>query len=416
MVAGTGGVSGHESSEDMSAYHVAVLGSTGSIGTSTLEVLEGLRAHGHEVAVAALTAGRNVDRLAEQVRRWRPELAVVRDPARLDELEAALPELAGQVTLAAGREGIIAAATHPAAEIVVNALVGGSGLVPTVRALEAGHRIALANKEALVVGGDLVTGLARAWGSGEVPRLMPVDSEHSALFQALGAHPDTEVERLLLTASGGPFRNTPIEEFAAITPEQALRHPTWNMGRKITIDSATLMNKGLEVIEAHWLFGIPVERIGIVVHPQSICHSLVEFVDGNLLAHFSVPDMRLPIQYALTYPERKRISAGTRLNVEELGALYFEPPDTERFPAINLCREAVVTGGTMPAVLNAANETAVTAFLEGRLSFPGITGTIRRVMDAHRPVDDPGLEDLIAAGIWAAEKAGEFIDAPAREE
>jgi len=388
----------------MSTYSVAILGSTGSIGRSALEVLEGLQRQGHQIQVTALSAGRNVALLAEQVRHWRPELAVVGDPRLVSELGEHLADLAGEMTLAAGTAGIETAA-RSGADIIINALVGASGLVPTVRALEAGRRVALANKEALVVGGDLVTGLARTDEKGAVPRLMPIDSEHSALFQALGAHPDTEVERLLLTASGGPFRDTPVEAFATITPEQALQHPTWNMGRKITIDSATLMNKGLEVIEAHWLFGIPVERIGIVVHPQSICHSLVEFVDGNLLAHFSVPDMRLPIQYALTYPERQTISVGARLKVEELGSLQFEPPDSDRFPALGLCREAVAEGGTMPAVLNAANEVAVAAFLDRRLAFPGITGTIRAVMDRHRTVDGPDLDDLIAAGAWAVETA-----------
>ncbi|MCK4351327.1 MAG: 1-deoxy-D-xylulose-5-phosphate reductoisomerase, partial [Candidatus Krumholzibacteria bacterium] len=300
------------------------------------------------------------------------------------------------------------AAIHEEAEVIVNALVGGAGLVPTVRALEAGKRVALANKEALVIGGNLVTELARDPDSSRWPRLMPVDSEHSALFQALGDHPDEEVERLILTASGGPFRKTPVEEFPSITPQQALRHPTWNMGKKITIDSATLMNKGLEVIEAHWLFRLPVEKIGVVIHPQSIVHSLVEFIDGNILAHFSVPDMRLPIQYALTYPQRKKMVVGERLGIEELGALRFEPPDEERFPALGLCRRAVETGGTLPAVLNAANEVAVSAFLAGELSFPGITEAIGHVMEEHKVVDEPDLEELIAAGAWAARRAEEM--------
>ena len=216
------------------------------------------------------------------------------------------------------------------------------------------------------------------------------------------------MERLILTASGGPFRKTPVEEFPSITPQQALRHPTWNMGKKITIDSATLMNKGLEVIEAHWLFGLPVEKIGVVIHPQSIVHSLVEFIDGNILAHFSVPDMRLPIQYALTYPQRKKMVVGKRLGIEELGALRFEPPDEERFPALGLCRRAVETGGTLPAVLNAANEVAVSAFLAGELSFPGITEAIGHVMEEHKVVDEPDLEELIAAGAWAARRAEEM--------
>ncbi|MCK4772861.1 MAG: 1-deoxy-D-xylulose-5-phosphate reductoisomerase [Candidatus Latescibacteria bacterium] len=392
----------------MDHYHVSILGSTGSIGGSALEVLEGLAANGDEVFVAALTSNRSVKELAAQVRRWRPALAVVADASRLPELRRELEGYDGGVELLGGEEGINRAAIHEEAEVIVNALVGGAGLVPTVRALEAGKRVALANKEALVIGGNLVTELARDPDSSRWPRLMPVDSEHSALFQALGDHPDEEVERLILTASGGPFRKTPVEEFPSITPQQALRHPTWNMGKKITIDSATLMNKGLEVIEAHWLFGLPVEKIGVVIHPQSIVHSLVEFIDGNILAHFSVPDMRLPIQYALTYPQRKKMVVGERLGIEELGALRFEPPDEERFPALGLCRRAVETGGTLPAVLNAANEVAVSAFLAGELSFPGITEAIGHVMEEHKVVDEPDLEELIAAGAWAARRAEEM--------
>jgi len=399
----------------LSTFHVAILGSTGSIGTSTLEVLEGLEEQGHDIRVAALATWQSVELLAEQARRWKPALAVVADPSRLDELGRALDGLEPAPEIAGGTEAILRAATHAEAEIVVNAMVGGDGLLPTVRALEAGKRVALANKEALVVGGRLVADLARRPLDNGIPRLMPVDSEHSALFQALGAHPGEEVAQLLLTASGGPFRETPADEFSSITPQRALRHPTWTMGRKITIDSATLMNKGLEVIEAHWLFDIPVDRIGVVVHPQSIVHSLVEFVDGNFLAHISVPDMRLPIQYALTYPERQPIAVGKRLRVDQLEDLRFEPPDEERFPSIGLCREAVVTGGTLPAVLNAANEVAVASFLAGNVSFPGITHTIRQVMEMHTPLPDPDLGDLLEACGWAEQKAGEVITSLAVE-
>jgi len=399
----------------LSTCHVAILGSTGSIGTSTLEVLEGLEAQGHDIRVAALGTWRSVEKLVEQVRRWKPALAVVADASRLDALRSALDGFEPAPEIAGGSEAILRVATHAEAEIIVNAMVGGNGLLPTVRALEAGKRVALANKEALVVGGRLVTDLARQPLGNGIPRLMPVDSEHSALFQALGAHPGEEVAQLILTASGGPFRETPADEFPAITPQRALKHPTWTMGRKITIDSATLMNKGLEVIEAHWLFDIPVDRIGVVVHPQSIVHSLVEFVDGNFLAHFSVPDMRLPIQYALTYPARQPIAVGKRLRVDELEDLRFEPPDEERFPSIALCREAVVTGGTLPAVLNAANEVAVASFLTGNVSFPGITHTIRQVMDMHTPLPDPDLGDLLEASGWAEQKAGEVISSLAVE-
>jgi 1-deoxy-D-xylulose-5-phosphate reductoisomerase len=399
----------------MSSHNVSILGSTGSIGRSTLEVLEGFTTNGEEVRVAALVAGRSIELLAEQVRRWRPQLAVVGDETLLSDLSARLADLDGATELAAGPEAIVRAATHPEADLVVNALVGSAGLVPTVRALESGRRVALANKETLVVGGTLVTGLADSPDEQGRPRLMPVDSEHSALLQAIGEHPDEEVLRLILTASGGPFRETPIEEFEGITARQALRHPTWNMGRKITIDSATLMNKGLEVIEAHWLFRLPLDRIGVVVHPQSIVHSLVEFVDGNILAHFSVPDMRLPIQYALTYPHRKPIVAGTRLDIEDLGRLQFEPPDEERFPALQLCRDAVTVGGTLPAVLNAANEVAVAAFLSEDVSFKDIPVCIRMVMESHHPVESPDLDDLVQAGRWATEYAHQTIGSMARE-
>ena len=399
----------------MSSCHVSILGSTGSIGSSTLEVLEGLEKQGHDVRVAALATHRSVLKLAEQVKRWKPALAVVADEAMLGDLRSALDGCDAAPEIAGGTDAVLRVATHGEAEVVVNAMVGGCGLLPTVRALEAGKRVALANKEALVVGGRLVTDLARQPAENGIPRLMPVDSEHSALFQALGHHPEEEVAQLLLTASGGPFRETPSEEFPSITPEQALRHPTWTMGRKITIDSATLMNKGLEVIEAHWLFNIPVDRIGVVVHPQSIVHSFVEFVDGNFLAHFSVPDMRLPIQYALPYPDGQPITVGRRLRVEELEDLQFEPPDEERFPSIGLCREAVATGGTLPAVLNAANEVAVEAFLAGNVSFPGITHTIRQVMEMHTPLPDPDLGDLLEASGWAVGKAREVIPSLERE-
>jgi 1-deoxy-D-xylulose-5-phosphate reductoisomerase len=393
----------------MDRFSISILGSTGSIGTSALDVLEGFAANGDEVSVSALTARTSVEELSAQVRRWQPALAVVADETLLPDLKQRLEGYDGKTELLGGPEAVNRAAEHEEAEIVLNALVGGCGLVPTVRALEKGKRMALANKEALVVGGTLVTELARIPSTDGRPRLMPVDSEHSALFQALGDHPDEEVERLILTASGGPFKETPVEEFGTITPRQALQHPTWNMGAKITIDSATLMNKGLEVIEAHWLFGLPVEKIGVVIHPESIVHSLVEFIDGNILAHFSVPDMRLPIQYALTYPHRKRMAVGERLGLEELSALKFESPDEDKFPSLELCRQAISTGGTMPAVLNGANEVAVASFLSGKMSFPEITVTIDRVMTEHRVVDEPDLEELIAAGTWATRMAGEIM-------
>jgi 1-deoxy-D-xylulose-5-phosphate reductoisomerase len=372
---------------------LSILGSTGSVGTNVLRIVD---AFGERFRVVGLAAGANVERLAEQVARYRPKLvSVATAPAR--ESLARLVDLAG-VEVVVGPHGMTDVATHPDARIVVAAAVGAVGLVPTYRALEAGKDVALANKETLVMAGELMVARAKETGA----RLLPIDSEHCALHQCLDGRRPEEVRRLVLTASGGPFRSRPRESFASITPAEALNHPTWSMGRKITIDSATLMNKGLEVIEARWLFGIPAERVEILVHPQSVVHSMVEFVDGTVLAQLGVTDMRLPIQYALSYPERWP-AAIPGLDFTKPIRLEFDLPDHERFPCPRLAYRALGTGGTLPAVLNAANEEAVAAFLAGTIPFTAIAETIAETMDAHRPVPLDSIDTVLAADAWARE-------------
>jgi 1-deoxy-D-xylulose-5-phosphate reductoisomerase len=350
--------------------NIAILGSTGSIGRSSLDVIEALP---DRFRVTYLTAHRNIEILTEQVRRFKPLAVVVSDPDLAGELRK---RVNGTTEVLCGREALMDVVARPDVDIVISALVGFAGLHPTLRAIEAGKDIALANKETLVVGGELVMEKVRQ----NNVRLLPVDSEHSAILQCLQGEDIQSVSRLILTASGGPFLNTPREEMHAITPARALKHPTWTMGSKITIDSATLMNKGLEVIEAHWLFGLPAERIEVIVHPQSIIHSMVEFVDGSVKAQLGIPDMKLPIQYALTYPERPP-SAFQRVDFAALGRLTFQGPDLERFPCLSLAFRAMREGGTTPAVLNAANETAVQLFLEGRIGFTAIPALIAHAMD-----------------------------------
>ena len=377
---------------------LAILGSTGSVGRQALEVA---RAYPDRLRVVGLAAGRNLTLLAQQVREFRP--AVVAVGAGREALEAALSPGERPVILE-GEEGLLQVATWPEAHTVLVAVTGLVGLLPTLAALRAGKEVALANKETLVAGGELVTALA-----GRAGRLLrPVDSEHSAIWQCLHGGGREEVRELVLTASGGPFRALDRGALAAVTPEQALRHPNWRMGPKITVDSATLMNKGLEIIEAHWLFGIDYERIGVVIHPQSIVHSLVVFRDGAVLAQLGVPDMRLPIQYALSYPERWGPLCEAP-DLVALGALTFEAPDEERFPALRMARDAGRTGGTLPAVLNAANEVAVAAFLGRRLPFTGIAEVVARVMDRHHTVYRPTLEDIMAADRWARDLAEGLI-------
>jgi 1-deoxy-D-xylulose-5-phosphate reductoisomerase len=377
--------------------NVVVLGCTGSIGTSTVKVAEDLP---DRIRLLGLAAGNNVDLLIEQTRKHRPVAVSINDPAKANELRGTL---GANCEVYAGAEGLLKLATHPDADIVLIAIVGTAGLQPALAAIRAGKDIAVASKEILVMAGETVMSEARKYGV----RVLAVDSEHSAIFQCLDGKPGSSVRKLWLTASGGPFRDKaawPKEKFSEITVERALKHPSWVMGRKITIDSATLFNKGLEMIEARWLFDIEMARVGVVVHPQSIVHSMVEFVDGSLLAQLSTPDMCLPIQYALTYPERAA-SARVQTDFPKVGSLNFEEPDLERFPALGLARRAGEVGGTLPAVLNAANEIAVEAFVNRKINFPQITQTVQRVMDAHTVGAHPSLEQILAADAWARQEA-----------
>jgi 1-deoxy-D-xylulose-5-phosphate reductoisomerase len=378
--------------------HISILGSTGSIGTSTLDVVA---ASPGAYRVVALAAGQNVDRLAAQAVAFRPELVVAGDAAAASRLESRIPP---GTRILHGREGLIEAARHERAELVVSALVGALGVEPTFAAVDAGKTVALANKEALVAAGEFVTARAAETGA----RILPVDSEHNALHQCLRGEDPSEVRALWLTASGGPFRGFDRKALAAVTPAQALKHPTWVMGRKITIDSATLMNKGLEVIEARWLFGVPGEKIRVIVHPQSVVHSLVEFVDGSFKAQLGVTDMRHPIQYALTWPQRRAASLPP-FDPVAAGLLAFEAPDTELFPCLPLAYAALAAGGAAPAVLNAANEVAVHAFLEGRAGFLDIPAVIRRALDSHAGAPAASLSDILAADLMARETAGKAL-------
>jgi 1-deoxy-D-xylulose-5-phosphate reductoisomerase len=374
--------------------NVVVLGSTGSIGTSTMKVAEDLPDH---IRLVGLAAGNNVELLLTQTLKHRPQIISICDAAKAGELAATL----GTATkVCCGNEGLIELATLPGADIVLIAIVGTAGLAPALAAIRAGKDIAVASKEILVMAGETVMREARKNGV----RVLAVDSEHSAIFQCLDGKSPDSVRALWLTASGGPFRTTPKEAFSAITVEQALKHPSWVMGQKITIDSATLFNKGLEMIEARWLFDIGIDRVQVVVHPQSIIHSIVEFVDGSMLAQLSTPDMCLPIQYALTYPERAG-SERVRTNLAKLSPLTFEEPDAERFPALSLARMAGEKGGTLPAVMNAANEIAVQGFIEGRLNFPQISQCVEQVMNRHTTIAHPDLNQILQADAWARKQA-----------
>lgn len=382
--------------------NVVVLGSTGSIGTSTIKVAEDLP---DRLRLLALAAGNNVGLLVEQARKHQPMAVSVQDPQRAAELSGTLGVTC---EVYSGSEGLIKLATLPEADIVLIAIVGTAGLKPALAAIRAGKDIAVASKEILVMAGEIVMREAQQHGV----RVLAVDSEHSAIFQCLDGKPSDSVRRLWLTASGGPFRDAvewPAAKFAEITVARALKHPSWVMGRKITIDSATLFNKGLEMIEARWLFDIEMARVGVVVHPQSIVHSMVEFVDGSLLAQLSTPDMCLPIQYALTYPERVA-SERVQTNFPKIGSLTFEAPDEKRFPAIQLARHAGEVGGTLPAVLNAANEFAVEAFVNGKLRFSQIPELVERTMAAHNVVTHPTLDQILAADAWARQAAPAFGD------
>ncbi|MBQ2813847.1 MAG: 1-deoxy-D-xylulose-5-phosphate reductoisomerase [Akkermansia sp.] len=385
----------------MKRKRVVILGSTGSIGTSALKVARDIP---ERMEVVALAAHSSVGKLAEQAREFGVRHVCIFDESKVAELRALLP---ADVKICAGLEGLCELAALEEADMVLVSIIGTAGLQPTLCAIEAGKDLAIASKEILVMAGEVV--MTRAAEKGI--NVLPVDSEHNAIYQCLqGNHGGAEqVSRLILTASGGPFRTTPREQLAKVTLEQALKHPTWKMGRKITIDSATLFNKGLEMIEARWLFDIPMERVDVIVHPQSIVHSLVEYRDGSILAQLSSSDMCFPIQYAVTWPERIDNSL-PHLNLAEIAALRFEAPRWDDFPALNLARHAGLTGGTMPAMYNAANEVAVQAFVEGRLSFPGIWQTVEKTLAAATPEDYHGQLDIIlAADAWAREYAASLI-------
>ncbi len=369
---------------------VAILGSTGSIGKTTLDVIA---AFPDRFRVVALTANRNVGALRRQIEEFAPEFAV------LAENESA-GAVAGDARIACGREAVLEAATHPGVDIVVNALVGAAGLEPTLAALEVGKRLALANKESLVVGGPLVI-RALERGGGE---LIPVDSEHSAVFQCLEGARASSVNKIVLTASGGAFRDRELHELGGVSPAEALQHPTWNMGAKITVDSATLVNKALEIVEAHFLFGLPYDKVEVVIHRQSIVHSLVEFRDGSVLAQLGYPTMAVPVLYALTYPERLPLETRS-LDLAEVGALTFEPVPAGRYPAFELGRQAALAGGTATAAFNAASEEAVAAFLDERIPFTGIPEVIGEVLSGHTVEEVTHLDVVQRADGWAREAA-----------
>src|SRR5215212_3095220 len=383
---------------------VAILGSTGSIGCNSLRVIESLTSS--RMSVVALAAGSNVERLADQIAAHLPEVVSVETETAAHDLRAML--FARDVDLpriVIGEPGLIEVATHPQADCVISATVGAVGFVPTLRALELGKRVALANKETLVMAGELMTRAAKESGA----ELLPIDSEHNALHQCLRGERREEVRRIILTASGGPFRTKNKAEMKQATVAEAMRHPTWSMGAKITIDSATLMNKGLEVIEAHWLFGFGPEQIDIIVHPESVVHSMIELVDGSVIAQMGVTDMRHAIQYALTYPKRHACATLPPLNLAKLSALHFEEPDTERFPCVLLAYRALREGGTLPAALNAANEEAVKAFLAGALRLTDIPTVIERVMDAHETRPVSSLEVVLSVDRRSREHAAREI-------
>jgi 1-deoxy-D-xylulose-5-phosphate reductoisomerase len=378
---------------------LSILGSTGSIGRNVLRTVD---AFPGRFEVISLAAGSNVDILAEQIERYRPRLVSVATPEAREALARQL-DLSG-VRVETGEAGMVSVATSDGTQIVVAAAVGAVGLVPTYKAVEAGRDVALANKETLVIAGELLVSKARETGA----RILPIDSEHCALHQCLDGRVPESVARLVLTASGGPFRERALESLVNVTPAEALKHPTWNMGRKISIDSATMMNKGLEVIEAHWLFGLPGKRIDVLIHPQSVVHSMVEFVDGTILAQLGATDMRMPIQYALSYPE---VWSGAIPGMDLTQALHldFEPPSPERFPCLDLAYRALERGGAQPAILNAANEEAVAAFLDGEISFLAISETIGAVMDMQGVSDIETLEDALNADRGARVAARQLL-------
>jgi 1-deoxy-D-xylulose-5-phosphate reductoisomerase len=380
--------------------NLTILGSTGSIGRSTLDVVA---RHPHRFSIQALTAKTNIELLAEQVKQFQPALAVVFDETAANKLKTLLPSNS-KTEVSHGESGYCDAATLDPTDTVVGAMVGAAGLKPTLAAIEAGKTIALANKETLVMAGEVVVAQAAAR---EVP-IIPIDSEHSAIFQCLNGNRKADAQKIFLTASGGPFRTLPADKFSQITKADALDHPNWDMGAKITIDSATMMNKGLEVIEAHWLFDMPLDHIEVVVHPQSIVHSMVGYTDGSVMAQLGVPDMKGAIAYALTFPER--LDTGLDFpDFFELGQLTFEAPDLNKFACLALAFRAANAGGTLPAVLNAANEVAVNGLLDEKISFHHIPGIIAGIMDSHEIIHAPGLDHILAADQWARQAAADTI-------
>ncbi|MEE1052456.1 MAG: 1-deoxy-D-xylulose-5-phosphate reductoisomerase [Lachnospiraceae bacterium] len=363
---------------------ISVLGSTGSIGTQTLQVVR----NNKDIHVAALAAGSNVDLIEQQIREFRPELAVLWEEKKAEELKLRVADL--DVKVSWGMEGLMEAASIPAAETVVTAVVGMIGIRPTIAAIEAGKDIALANKETLVTAGHLIIPLAKEKGV----KILPVDSEHSAIFQCLQGERDNHIDKILLTASGGPFRGWTLEQMKKVQLEDALKHPNWSMGHKITIDSSTMVNKGLEVMEAKWLFGVDIDRIQVLVQPQSVIHSAVQFDDGAVIAQLGTPDMKLPIQYALYYPERRYLP-GDRLDFGKLARITFEDPDPVNFPGLALALRAGRTGGSMPTVFNAANERAVAMFLKKQIGYLDIARIIEEAMDAHKVIAHPDLDQIL---------------------
>lgn len=369
---------------------IAILGSTGSIGTQTLDVV---REHSDELQVVALAAGSNKERLKEQIKEFHPKLVSLSDEKKAQELKE---ELAGeQVEVVCGMEGLIEVAGADSADVVVTAVVGMMGILPTMEAIKKGKDIALANKETLVTAGHLIIPMAKEYGVS----ILPVDSEHSAIFQSLQGEPKAALDKILLTASGGPFRGKSAEFLETVTLEDALNHPNWSMGPKITIDSSTMVNKGLEVMEAKWLSGVDYSQIEVVIQPQSIIHSMVQYVDGAIIAQLGTPDMRVPIEYALFYPERRSLS-GDRLDFSKLSQITFEKPDYKVFRGLSLAIEAGKTGGTMPTVFNAANERAVAKFLKGEIKYTDIVRSIEKCMDAHKVSAHPDLEEILATEQW----------------
>jgi 1-deoxy-D-xylulose-5-phosphate reductoisomerase len=378
--------------------NIAILGSTGSVGQNSLEVIKNFPDH---FRATYLTTNQNIDLLQQQISQVHPKGVVVLDDCKASELRKRVDQ---SVEVLSGERGLQSVVARDDVDIVISSLVGFAGLKPTVDAIRHRKRIALANKETLVVAGSLVTSLVREFGVD----LIPIDSEHSAIMQCLAGEDRSYVAKLILTASGGPFLNVPLETFASLTVEEALNHPKWKMGSKITIDSATLMNKGLEVIEAHWLFGLPANRISVVIHPQSIIHSMVEFIDGSVKAQLGLPDMKLPIQYALSYPERWPMN-GARVDFPALQTMTFFEPDREKFRCLTLANEALSLGGTAPAVLNAANEMAVKAFLDHRITFEKIPNLIERALGSQKTRLNPDLQDVIEADLQARSFVGTLL-------